>query len=355
MGSGEPVLVRVHSECLTRAGPNYFAELAPIEHTPDVYLRRSRTRDLIDWHRRLGKLLRATDPAAADAEEKAARDYEEKSLAESRSAVARRPDDVAMHEVHAIVCLDSALLLERAGDFARSEQLCREGLTSVAYLLKRAPRRTQYLRSAMNLSIQRGKLLSGPLSKIESQVYFFGAAVFGVALLEFLLGQIDKVLIGVYINAREVGIYAVAMAIVTFVPVALKSVNQIFSPTIADLHTRGEHDLLARLFQTLTKWVLGLTLPLAMVVMVFSKPLMQTFGRMRLDVDNCVRELVAFGLVQKAGPSAHPKFSFQPPESDALGELLEDFFQSRATVTHEDRSPSVQRFREMGFEVDPKG
>ena len=76
----------------------------------------------------------------------------------------------------------------------------------------------------------------GKPSRIESQVVFFGAAVFGVGLLEFLLGQVDKVLIGAYINPREVGVYSVAMAIVAFVPVALQSVNQIFSPTIADLH-----------------------------------------------------------------------------------------------------------------------
>jgi O-antigen/teichoic acid export membrane protein len=103
----------------------------------------------------------------------------------------------------------------------------------------------------------------GKPSRIESQVVFFGAAVFGVGLLEFLLGQVDKVLIGAYINPREVGVYSVAMAIVAFVPVALQSVNQIFSPTIADLHARGEQELLGRLFQTLTKWILGLTLPLA--------------------------------------------------------------------------------------------
>ncbi len=75
--------------------------------------------------------------------------------------------------------------------------------------------------------------------------------------------------------------------------------------------------------------------------------LMQTFGRMRLDVDNCLRELVAFGLVQRTGPALHPKFAFQSPETDALAALLDDFFHSRATITHEDRSPSVQRFREM--------
>jgi len=36
-----------------------------------------------------------------------------------------------------------------------------------------------------------------------------------------------------------VGIYSVAATLVAFVPVALQSVNQIFSPTIADLHAAG--------------------------------------------------------------------------------------------------------------------
>ncbi len=75
--------------------------------------------------------------------------------------------------------------------------------------------------------------------------------------------------------------------------------------------------------------------------------LMQTFGRMRLDVDNCIRELVAFGLVQRAGSSAHPRYTFHAPDSDTVRTLLEDFFQARVTVSHEDRSPAVQRFREM--------
>jgi transcriptional regulator with PAS, ATPase and Fis domain len=74
---------------------------------------------------------------------------------------------------------------------------------------------------------------------------------------------------------------------------------------------------------------------------------MQTFGRMRLDVDNCVRELVAFGLVHRTGPAAHARYAFRAPENPALATLLEDFYNSRATLTHEDRSPSVQRFREM--------
>jgi transcriptional regulator with PAS, ATPase and Fis domain len=75
--------------------------------------------------------------------------------------------------------------------------------------------------------------------------------------------------------------------------------------------------------------------------------LMQTFGRMRLDVENCVRELHAFGIAKKtAGPGA-PKYGFVQPEGDVIHDLLDEFLERRATVSSEDRSPAVQRFREM--------
>jgi DNA-binding NtrC family response regulator len=74
--------------------------------------------------------------------------------------------------------------------------------------------------------------------------------------------------------------------------------------------------------------------------------LMQVFGRMRLDVDNCVSELVAFGVVRRvAGPPN--KYSANRPDHDAIATLLDDFLERRATVSTEDSSPSVQRFREM--------
>jgi O-antigen/teichoic acid export membrane protein len=116
-------------------------------------------------------------------------------------------------------------------------------------------------------------------SPLEKQVVSFSAFALGVSLLEFLMAQSDKVLIGVYLNARDVGIYAVAMGLVSFVSIVLQSVNQIFSPAIADLHACGDLALLTRLFQTLTKWCLGLTLPLGAVMIIFAPILMHVFGR----------------------------------------------------------------------------
>jgi O-antigen/teichoic acid export membrane protein len=115
-------------------------------------------------------------------------------------------------------------------------------------------------------------------ARLEREVWSFSAAMLGIGLMEFLMVQVDKVALGFYRGAREVGIYSVAAAVVAYVPLALSSVNQIFSPTISDLHTRGERALLGRLFQSLTKWVVGLTLPLACVIIVFARPLMRIFG-----------------------------------------------------------------------------
>lgn len=113
---------------------------------------------------------------------------------------------------------------------------------------------------------------------LEREVWSFSAAAMGVLLLQFLMSQVDKIALGFYRGAREVGIYSVAAAVVAYVSIILTSVNQVFSPIIADLHTRKDNMMLGRLYRALTKWVLGLTLPLAITVIVYARPLMRIFG-----------------------------------------------------------------------------
>src|SRR5687767_184185 len=68
--------------------------------------------------------------------------------------------------------------------------------------------------------------------------------------------------------------------------------------------------------------------------------LMATFGRMRLDVENCLRELVEFGIVQRtAGPPA--QYCAERPGGDAIGRLLDTFLERRADISTEDQAPSV--------------
>ena len=113
---------------------------------------------------------------------------------------------------------------------------------------------------------------------IKTEVWSFSAAMFGVGLMQFFMVQTDRVALGIYRGAHDVGIYAVAAALVVYETIILQSVNQIFAPVIADIHARGEYALLGRLFQTLTKWIVGLTFPLAIVMIVYAHPIMRMFG-----------------------------------------------------------------------------
>jgi len=113
---------------------------------------------------------------------------------------------------------------------------------------------------------------------IKREVVAFSTVAYGIAALQFLLAQTDKIVLGYYLDARRVGIYAVAMALVGFVPIALDSVNQIFSPIISELHAAENHTVLQRLYATLTKWVMVMTIPLALSMIVFARALMSIFG-----------------------------------------------------------------------------
>ena len=75
--------------------------------------------------------------------------------------------------------------------------------------------------------------------------------------------------------------------------------------------------------------------------------LMQAFGRMRLDIQNCVGELVTFGLAGQDGEDGAARFRFRPPASEAVAELLNEFLKRRVPASHEEKSPAVERFKEL--------
>ena len=75
--------------------------------------------------------------------------------------------------------------------------------------------------------------------------------------------------------------------------------------------------------------------------------MMQTFGRLRVDIENCIRELLAFGFAQRVASPGPPRYTFVMPEAPVVRALMDEFLARRAARSHEDSSPSVQRFREM--------
>jgi O-antigen/teichoic acid export membrane protein len=132
---------------------------------------------------------------------------------------------------------------------------------------------------AWRLTPKAARSFSGTLPPMEKEVVTFSRTAAGSSLLDYVKTQSDRIAIGFYLDATSVGVYSIAAALVSIVPIVQTSANQIFAPTIADLNARGEHELLKRMFQTIAKWVVGLTAPLAFVMMIYSREFMQIFGR----------------------------------------------------------------------------
>jgi O-antigen/teichoic acid export membrane protein len=51
-----------------------------------------------------------------------------------------------------------------------------------------------------------------------------------------------------------------------------------FSPFVADLHERGEHDRLNGLFKSVTRWTLALTVPLLLLFLIAPSQVLHLFG-----------------------------------------------------------------------------
>lgn len=74
--------------------------------------------------------------------------------------------------------------------------------------------------------------------------------------------------------------------------------------------------------------------------------LMQTFGRIRVDVENCIRELAHGGLL-RALPGTPGRYQAATPADPDLARQLDDFLADKPGVSIEERSPAAQRFRDM--------
>ncbi|HSS98211.1 MAG TPA: oligosaccharide flippase family protein [Terriglobales bacterium] len=131
---------------------------------------------------------------------------------------------------------------------------------------------------AWRLTPRPARSFHGSLASVDKETVSVAGTTLGLALLSFVMTQAETVALGRFRDPHALGIYALSSAIVAFVCIVLSSVNQIFGPTVADLYAREQHDLLSRMYHTLTKWIIGLTLPLAAVIMIFALPIMQIFG-----------------------------------------------------------------------------
>ena len=74
--------------------------------------------------------------------------------------------------------------------------------------------------------------------------------------------------------------------------------------------------------------------------------LMQAFGRMRLDVENCLVELESFGVAARTG-RRHDRYRYTTPPDPAARDLVDAFTARGVQPSREEQSEAAARFRAM--------
>ncbi len=107
----------------------------------------------------------------------------------------------------------------------------------------------------------------------------FAAPNLLTSIVETVLDAVDTVLLAIFaITNVAIGQYGAAIRIAIFVSMPLQIFNTMFSPTIAELYSKGEKQKLSAMFKIVTKWALTSSLPLFWIVVLFAKPLLGISG-----------------------------------------------------------------------------
>jgi O-antigen/teichoic acid export membrane protein len=118
---------------------------------------------------------------------------------------------------------------------------------------------------------------SKPVYQIK-QLLRFSIPMFFIGMSLILLSYTDKIMLGFFKDAKQVGIYNAAAVISLQLTMSLGAFIIIFSPIVSDLFNRKKFHELKKLFKTVTRWGFSVSLPLFVILTVFSKEIVLVFG-----------------------------------------------------------------------------
>jgi O-antigen/teichoic acid export membrane protein len=97
--------------------------------------------------------------------------------------------------------------------------------------------------------------------------------------LQVINAQADILVLGLFRQSDDVGVYKVAAQAATLIPFGLQAVNVVIMPYVARLHAEGDHHRLQRLVTQSARIILALALPLVLAFVFFGDAILASaFG-----------------------------------------------------------------------------
>lgn len=121
------------------------------------------------------------------------------------------------------------------------------------------------------------RVAPGPVVYRPRQLFSFSTVSWVSSLSSTGLIWVDTLMLGFFAN-DEIGVYNVATRLVTVAIFVLAPINAAFGPYLAYLHHQGRADEVRRIYGAATGWVVRLSLPAFVALLVFPESLLTVFG-----------------------------------------------------------------------------
>lgn len=95
---------------------------------------------------------------------------------------------------------------------------------------------------------------------------------------QYLYKRVDILMVGFFLLEADVGVYQVALLIAGLLTLPLNAFNQLFPPVASRLHSNGNVQELNSVYKRVTRWTLTLSIPPALVALLYSRELLSVFG-----------------------------------------------------------------------------
>ena len=180
-------------------------------------------------------------------------------------------------------------------------------LISISFFTKAAAIKYPLLISAVFSSfaavIFLGKLTKIKMSQIfsgvmDKELLRFSYPLMFVTILGTFMHWMDIMMLGYFTDTTTVGLYHPAARTAGLLRTVLLAFMGIFSPMMSEYHRKGDIGEMGKLYKLIVRWIISLSLPLAIILILYSKKIMLLFGVNYLSASNVLIVLTGAAFLQ---------------------------------------------------------
>ena len=150
-----------------------------------------------------------------------------------------------------------------------------------------------FLNKLTNIKIS--QIFSGVIDK---ELLRFSYPLMFVTILGTLMHWMDILMLGYFTDTTTVGLYHPAARTAGLLRTVLLAFMGIFAPMMSDYHRQGDVGEMGKLYKLIVRWIVSLSLPLAIIIIIYSKKIMLLFGVQYLSASNALMVLTTAAFIQ---------------------------------------------------------